>query len=321
MTSFIGDIRSSLLDKFKIPTFLGLGIILSGIGAGVYLVMQQQTFLSKAAPDLTAQNITFTNTTENSVAVSWQTLSPTASFVNFGQISFAEQTTLDDRDQAASTGPKPHLTHYATFKNLMPQTKYQFKIISGKLATDILKFTTAKPEATQSGFTPIIGSVLDGDTPLDEGIAYLSISGADAQSALIKPGGNFLIPISQIRKEDLSDIFPLVEGATAKLTIISDKGKATALFTLNPSSIPLPPLRLGQDTDLTDMDFSIPSPSPTVEELNKYDLNSDGKINSADNAIILLNFGKNPKNKRADLNSDKVVDQKDIDLMSPHINE
>lgn len=294
--------------KFKIPTILGLGIIFFGIAAGVYLVLHEQTFLSQAIPNLTPQDITFTNITEDSVVVSWQTQTPSVSFISFGQNNLQEQTNLDDRD--ADT-PKPHLTHYTTLKNLLPQTSYDFKITSGKKLTDILKFKTAQPPTTQTGFTPVIGSVLDGDTTLSDGIAYLSISGANTQSSLIKLKGNFLIPISQIRKEDLSDIFPLTEDMIAKLTIISDKGRATALFKLRPSSKPLPPLILGQDVDFT----------PSPEELTSYDLNSDGKINAADNAIILDVINKKTTNKKADLNKDGKVDQKDLDLMAKQINQ
>lgn len=301
------------MNKLKIPTLLGLGVIFFGIAAGVYLVLREQTFLSQAVPNLTPQNMTFTNITEDSVVVSWQTSSATISLISFNQVSFGQENlqegvVSDDRDTNA---PRPRLTHYVTLKNLLPKTEYQFKIISGKITSDTLKFETAEPLRNQAGFTPVIGSVLDGDTTLSDGIAYLSISGANTQSSLIKLKGNFLIPVSKIRKEDLSDIFPLTEDTTAKLTIISDKGKAIALFKLRPSSKPLPPLILGQDVDFT----------PSAQELTNYDLNGDGKINAADNAIILQNFGSNPKDKKADLNEDGRVDQEDLSLMSKHINQ
>lgn len=300
-------------NEHKIPTLLGLGIIFFGISAGVYLVLREQIFLSQAAPNVTPQSITFTSITDDSAVVSWQTPIPVLSLISFGQENFQEQTNLDDRDSnQPAGGPKAHLTHYTTLKNLLPQTSYQLKIISGKVNSDILKLKTSRPLTSQTGFTPIIGYVLDGNTPLSDGIAYLSISGANSQSALIKEGGHFLIPISQIRKDDLSDIFPATEDTIAKLTIVSDKGSVNALFKLKTTLKPLPPLKLGQDVDLT---------TPSTNELISYDLNSDGKINATDNAILLQNFGKNPKNPKADLNRDGVVDQKDLDLMAKQINQ
>jgi len=83
---------------------------------------------------------------------------------------------------------------------------------------------------------------------------------------------------------------------------------------------------LGQQIDLTASappDNTIPQPSPTTKDLNNYDLNSDGKINAADNAIVLQNIGqtKSSKDKKADLNGDNTIDQKDLDLMAKKLKE
>lgn len=309
-----------IFDKFKIPTLLGLGVIIVGIIAGVFLVVKEQIFLSQAATNLTLQNITLSNLTDDSATISWQTSTPIASFITFGQTSPDEQTILDDRDTNLPTGkPKAYSIHYVTIKNLLPKTTYQYKIVSGKILSEINKFTTAAPLNSQTGFRPIIGSVLDEDKPLNEGVAYLSIADTATLSSLIKDTGNFLIPLSQIRKADLSDTYPLTEDTTIKLTVISAKGSVNALFKFKTSDNTLPALKIGQDVDLTTQTQKPAIPSD--EELNIYDLNNDGKINAADNAIILQNFGKNPQNKKADLNKDGVVDQKDLDLIAKQINQ
>lgn len=304
------------LSRFKIPTILGLGIILVGIITGVFLTLQEQIFTSKASVTLSPQNITLANVSDTEVSISWQTSSPVTSFTTYGKDNPGEQTVLDDRDtNPPAGGPTSYSVHYVTIKNLLPKTTYQYKIVSGKISSEVDKFTTAAPLTSQTGFRPIIGSILDGDKPLNEGIAYLSIAGATIQSSIVKSSGNFLIPISQIRKIDLSDVYSLTEDTTAKLTIVSPKGQSIALFKLKDAEKELPPIKIGENLDLTD-----------IETLDKYDLNSDGKINATDNALILQNFG-NPstssglKNKKADLNGDGVVDQKDLDLMSKKINQ
>lgn len=304
-----------LINKFKIPTLLGLSIILLGLGSGLFLVLKEQVFLSQASPNSIPQNITLTNITENSVVISWQTNTPTTSFITFGEENPRQYTVLDDKDaDEKENKPKPHLIHYVTLKNLLPKTTYQYRIVSGKTALDIAKFQTASPLANHTELTPIIGSVMDGDIPLDEGVVYLSIPDAITQSTQIKSGGNFLIPLSQIAKTDLSDTFSPTEDVIAKLVIQSSKGEANVLFKLRSNLEPPPPIKLGQNIDLTLEET--PQPSPTITDLGTYDLNTDGKINAADNAIILQNFGKKPKDKKADLNSDGVVNQKDLDLMS-----
>jgi len=82
-------------------------------------------------------------------------------------------------------------------------------------------------------------------------------------------------------------------------------------------SVSQKPIKLGQNVDLTTTEETL----ITTNDLDKYDLNSDGKTNAADNVIILQNLGKNPKNTRADINEDAVVDQKDLDLMSQKLKE
>lgn len=305
-----------IFNKLKMPTILGLGIIILGIISGVFLTLREQVFISSASPSASPQNITLTNISDTQVSISWQTSIPITSFISFGKVDPNEVTVLDDRDTHPApygAGPTPYLIHYVTIKNLTPKTTYLYKIISGKLSSQTDRFTTAAPLTSQTGFRPIIGSVLDGNKPLEEGIVYLSITDATIQSALVVSSGNFLIPISQIRTADSLTNFPLTEDTLAKLTIVSPKGQATAQFRLKDSENGLPPLKLGQDLDFTDI--------ASGQDLKKYDLNEDGKINAADNAIILDNLGRNPKNKEADINKDGIVDQKDLDLMAQKINE
>lgn len=276
------------LIKFKIPTLLGLGVIITGIAVGVFLTLKEQTFFTKAAPTQAPQNITVSNIEDTSVVISWQTSSSVSGFVTFGQNNAVEQTSLDDKDPT-SDGPKPHLIHYVTIKNLLPKTNYQYKINSGKLTSKISTFTTSSPASNQNTFGPVIGSVNNSGKPLDEGIAFLAVSGAIIQSSLIKNVGSFLIPLTKIRKEDLSDILPLETQMNAKITIISPTEETIAVFNLKPEGESLPPLKSGESVDLTNTTSPTPSPSPVS---SIYDLNKDGKINAADYSVAQKNKGK-----------------------------
>lgn len=302
------------ITKFKIPTLLGLGIIFFGLIGGVYLVLREQTFLSQAAPSLSANEITITNTADSSVVISWQTNSGAPSFLTFGQNNPGAETVLDDQDE---NSPQAHSTHYVTLKNLLPKTSYQFKITTGKTTSEVQKFETAAPLTTQSGFAPIIGSVLDENTPLNEGVAFLSLPEGVVQSSIIK-AGNFLIPLSQIRRADLTDIYPLTEDLIAALTIKSAKGEASIKFKLKANSSPLPPIKLGENLDLTNQTEGNPSPAAPAYQ---YDLNGDGIVNTTDYTTLLQNLGKNPKNPKADINQDGVVDQQDRNLMTERLKE
>lgn len=298
----------SFINKFKIPTILGLAVIFAGITAGVFLSLQDQKFFAKASPALAPQNITLSNISDAEVTISWQTPAPTTSFVTFGIKSPGEETVLDARDSGV---PKEYSLHYVTLKNLEPESSYLFKIISGKFQSETQEFKTAKSLSSQNGFGPIIGTVLDGDKPLNEGIVYFSISGASIQSALIKNMGNFLIPISLARSTDLSDISRPKDDDVAKLTITSESGEASVLFKIKSQGVELPSVKLGQNIDLTIIDLTI------EEELSKFDMNGDSYVNTVDYSIVLQNFGL--QNRQADFNKDGVVDNIDLEEISKKI--
>lgn len=324
VSSFFLFIFSKLetLSKLRIPTVLGLFFVLLGLGVGVYLVLQNQSLLTQASSDQLPQNIVISNIEGNKVTLSWQTKSITSGFVTFGINNPSEQTALDDKDQSA---PKSYYTHHVNLLNLSPQTEYQFKIVSGKTSSDVQRFTTAM-ESSPTNSEPIIGTVLNRDETLDDAVAYLSIAGSIVQSASVK-NGNFLIPLSQIRQQDLSTILVPKIDTLGKITIISASGNSNILVRLNDIKGPLGPIKLGDTLDLTVNQPSnqiTPTPTPTTTanpDLLKYDLSGDGIINSSDYAVVLRNFGKSPQNKRADINSDGIVDQKDLSEMSKKINE
>lgn len=303
----------TFLKEFKIPTILGISIIFAGIIAGVLLVVKDKVFITKASPDLNPQNITISNITDESVTISWQTSAPTTGFIKYGKSSTDEQSALDDRDNKS---PQDHSVHYITLKNLMPKTTYKYQIVSGKAIFETSEFITADPIQNQSGIQPIIGSVLADKTALSEGIVYLSIDGAKVQSTLIKNNGSFLIPLAATRDLSLSNLFTFTLETTAKISVTSPVGGATVLFKLNPQNQTLPTINIGDNLDLTNI-----KPKTPINEMNVFDLNEDGEVNSADNAVILNNLNKPVTDKKIDLNNDGVIDQKDLDLLSKNINQ
>ncbi|QQG43705.1 MAG: fibronectin type III domain-containing protein [Candidatus Daviesbacteria bacterium] len=306
----------NILTKLRIPTLLGLAIILGGLGTGVYLVLQNQYLAVRATPETQPKNITVSNIEDTSAVISWQTDTAVPGFVTIGQKSDNEQTILDDRDQNV---PQLYFMHLVTVRNLSPATAYQYRIVSGKNKAEVAQFQTAAASLTENGFKPIVGSVLESGRPLKEGMAYLAISGALVQAGLIKDFGNFIIPIAKMRETNLQGVFQPSKQTTAKLSIVSGAGSATMVFNLTDDGKPLPSIKIGEQLDLT---ASIANASSSKSsDLDKFDLNNDRFINASDYGIVVKNLGKNPKEKRADLNSDGVVDKKDLDLMSQKISE
>ncbi len=315
--------KLSFLKEFKIPTILGLSIIIAGIAAGVLLVLNSHPFISKASPDLQPKDITVSNISDDSVAISWQTDGETTGFISYGQISEDENTTIDDRDNSSAGKLQNYTMHYVTIKKLLPKTTYKFKVLSGKINSKTDTFTTASPISDPLVVKPIIGTAADTDGPLKEGLAFISIPNMITQSALIKNNGNFLIPLTFIRTKDLNSIFSLSDPVIATLSIVSKNNKSTVTFNLANREQKLPVIKMGQNVDLTVVTATpIPSAnSPALSELDIYDLNGDGKINANDYAIALKNKGKKIKSLKANLNTDAIVDDNYLDKLKTTINQ
>ncbi|OGE14863.1 hypothetical protein A2769_01045 [Candidatus Daviesbacteria bacterium RIFCSPHIGHO2_01_FULL_37_27] len=299
----------NLLNRIRIPTLAGLTIIIVGMAAGIYLTLSNQTYVSQAAPEFAPNNVKITNIEDGSVSVSWVTDTKTPGFIVYSSAGNFNQTALDDLDDKI---PEAKLLHHVSLKDLTPETLYQFKIVSGKLTSAPLEFTTAKKSDSQNELSPIIGSVQDKDQFLKSGIVYLEVPGAVVQSAPIKSLGNFIIPLSKLRTVDLSDIFK-ISTPEAKINVITETpGLTGARFILGKAGSLIGPLIVGQTLDLT---IQVASPSALI----KFDLNGDGIINASDHSIVLTNLGKKPKVPASDLNEDGIVDKKDLDIISSEI--
>lgn len=287
----------------KIPTILGIGVLLVGLVGGVFLVSQNQlaVFQTKAAKSAEPQKITLANLSGNSASIYWQTEEESSGFIEAGPGSSLGLTFGDDRDSGA---PKPHKLHFSTLTNLTPNTTYYYKIVSGtnSYPTQPLSFKT--PENIQnSPNSPLIGQIVDVNSqPVNEALVILDITGNSNLATITKVSGNFILPLTSL--SDLST------NPNATLTVFNGEKSSRINLKLPFTQNSLPQIILGQDTDLVPLESSNSAELPI-----KYDLNKDGVVNALDAGIVFNNFGKKGKNIIGDLNGDEVVDQKDVDIL------
>ena len=84
----------------KIPTILGVLILIIGVVAGVFLVQKAQIFKIGANPESTPQDVRVTNVSNNSATISWVTDNETVAFVNWGDTDSLGETTQEDNSVA-----------------------------------------------------------------------------------------------------------------------------------------------------------------------------------------------------------------------------
>lgn len=311
------------MTTVKIPTILGLGILIIGLAVGVFLVAQSQSFLSKAGVTQQPKNVMVANLGPNSAAIYWQTDQSTPGFIQSGLTTSLGFTFKDDRDLNT---PEKHTIHFVTLTGLSPDTTYYYKISSGSVLYPKNEPSTFKttPDVSAIPHTPLIGRVLDNSLkPSEESLIVLDIPEAQGIATVTKTGGNFILPLANLKSKTLDKAYDLNVAQPLATLIVTgglESSKVTLkLPTLNPI---LPPIILGRDLKVSQKAASpsgIPI-TPNNQAISRYDFNKDGVVNALDFAIIVDNLGKRLKNKSTDLNSDGTVDQKDLDLMTKFLN-
>lgn len=259
----------------KIPTLLGIGVLLIGLFGGVFLVSQDQLaiFQTKATKSPEPQKITLVNLSGNSASVYWQTDKAATGFVEAGPNSSLGLTFNDDRDQGA---PKPHKLHFVTLTNLLPNTTYYYKIASGANLYPNQPSSFKTSEITSSSTnSPLIGQVVDENLqPVDEALINLNINGDLNLATSTKISGNFVLPLTSLTE--------FTVNTPATLTAFNGEKSSKVNLTLPFSQTALPQIILGKDMDLVPLESSA-----SVKTSISGDLNGDGVVNSLDSAIKL----------------------------------
>lgn len=243
-----------MLKQKRIPTLIGLFILLAGLGAGVFLVTGAQNFFLRAGPTAVPKEVEITNINDSGFTVSWITDEPVSGFIQYGEAGL-NQTAIDERD--LTTGETGSFsTHYVSVKNAKPATTYQFKVGSGAQTYDDdgqnFRVTTAPtislsaPEAD-----PAYGTILTATGETAGGvIVYLTLDNASPLSALVGSSGNWVVSLSLARSTDLSR-YAAYDPEEALIAIFvqgGDLGTASATVTAGQAS-PVPTIALGQTYD------------------------------------------------------------------------
>lgn len=269
---------------YRLPTILGLLLLLLTVAGGLILIRQGSTFLLRASPEIIPQQVKTTNVADDGFTISWITDDQTSGFVKYGPDINSALVAADDRDQlSGKTGN--FFTHHVTLKSLNPATNYYFKIGSGKKIFDNngqpYQLKTAPSLQTTSPPNDVAyGVVVDeNDLPVQGVIVYLSLANATTLSALTKSSGNWAIPLNLARSGDLSSYAPYDREASVEEIFAQGgpAGTATVIATTKNDS-PLPKILLGQSFDfrrMAETDFEAPEKPEALiqtQAVGKFDL-------------------------------------------------
>lgn len=234
--------------RTKIPSIIGLVILVFGMAAGVFLVSRDQVFRLGATGDVGPQDLRISNVGDNSFTVSWITDRETIGYVNWGQtasLGNTESTDLQNRKRV----------HSVTISGLSPTTTYYFTINSaGKdFDNNAIPWTVTTGPQLQSpvGSMLISGTVVtDKGTPAQNVLVYVNSGGMAQLSTLTSENGSWTIPLSSARDRSLAS-YANIDPSRTVLDIFV-QGGATGVSTaqIHPEQAnPAPNIILGESHD------------------------------------------------------------------------
>lgn len=244
------------LNQFKIkpqskrlPSLLGLLILLVGLTGGVFLIQRIRSLNTKATSETSPSQIRITNISSYSFTVSWITQNTNTGLVEFGESASLGQSQKDSRDKERST-PEKYLTHYVVVDGLKSETKYYFQIVSSgaKFGNSNKPFeVTTGPQKVPNDNDLAQGKILTPEgQPANGAIVYLSIANAVAQSSLTDSGGNWMIPLSTARSLDLQSFSNYDRNAQLEEIFVQGDSKTASATLTTGDDNPTPDITLGQ---------------------------------------------------------------------------
>lgn len=286
--------------KKRIPTIIGIILLLTGAITGVILVSKETGFLSRAAPEFAPQELTVTNISENSFTISWTTQQNTIGFINYGlDPSSLNETEQDDRSEVTNN-PGEHQTHHITIRGLQPQAIYYFKVGSGgnnqfyDNSGQPYTVTTASdlgaPPAADTAYGEVVNNA---DAPVEGAIIYINLPNAARLSTTSKNAGQWAISLSTARNKDLSSYANYdPQTSTMDILVKGPAGQSSRLVTTTGNDQPVATITLGQDYDLSKQQDVLEEPETDNVEAStesSFDLSPIGQVTEITEELTIIN--------------------------------
>lgn len=264
----------------RIPTILGLILLIGGIFAGVAFNNQELFLGSKASGDCKPINPQITNITHNSFDASFITTDTCLSNIVLGGKNIA-----DIRFVNTNTEPTPSKIHYFQINNLDAETSYSFYFLNNgeTFNSSLYQTKTARKPTVQIPSSNLAwGRVLNSDSkPAVDSIVYLNIPGASPLSSFVTSNGNWNISLAISFNDAKDDWFVSPKNIEEDVIVISQDGQATQITGNTSHNNPFPDIIIGRNS------FSLVPANPESDSISN--LNSVSQVSTNKNLEI-----KNP---------------------------
>ena len=255
------------MKKSKMPTIVGLLIIVIGLVAGIYLIRGTTYFKPQASEEISPKDVRITNVSDSSFTVTWTTVTDTKGFVNWGDSE--NSLSRVDSNEIAEEGS----THSVTVSGLDEDTAYYFKINSESVDYDNngIAWTTKTgpvlPPPSKSSIAS--GSILSAaGNAVPNAIVSVNVGGASPLSTVTSTNGSWVIPLSNLRVSNLLSYYSFDgESEIVEISVNAGSQGTSSAQILAIYANPTPTMILGETHDfknLTDTGVNI-SPEASLD--------------------------------------------------------
>jgi len=248
----------------RIPTIIGVIILIIGLAAGVFLVQYRQIFKLGATGDTAPKNVKISNISDTSLAVSWVTDTKTEGVVFWG----TSQGSLSRNENDELTGT--NITHRVTINGLSAGQTIFLKINSSGTVYDDSgspwQTSTGPSLAASTQADTISGTVLGADgNPMQNALVYVTVSGGSLLSTFTSQNGNWVVPISAARTADLANYIAIDDTKTlVEISVDAGLGNTSSAQIYPQSAKPAPAMTIGKTHDFTSLPPSNSSEIPSA---------------------------------------------------------
>lgn len=232
----------------KIPTILGIFILLFGIASGVILLNAKQIFRLGAEGDSSPKNIKISNISDSGLTVSFVTDKESRSFVKVAKDKYFVNDVSVKRETQKSK------THYLTVDKLLPNTSYFVSINSDGVNYFLNNPWSVKTAISlpmdRSGIN-IYGKVYSKSAePLRGAVVYLQCGNGGLLSTTTAEDGSWNVNIAQTRTPDGAGYLTIDENLTLIQILIQYDQMTSTITTYAGGNTTLPSIILGNNADL-----------------------------------------------------------------------
>jgi len=283
-----------MIKKHKIPTIIGITILVIATFAGVFFLRSTQVFRIGASATATPKDVRTSNLSDTSATISWTTGSATADFISWGK----SQKSLNTVEKESGTDQK-FLTHSITLTGLKPDTTYFYDINSDGNNFDnnglAWQLTTGDVISVNQNSNPVSGSVISSSgQPSKRALVYVDVGGY-LLSTLTSDAGNFVLQLASVRTSDLKQIAQIDPAQTLlTVSVQADDGETSSAQIFPQSANPIPPLVLGQVQDYRSLQPTGSGENPAVslslpvntDQQSKFNISTDSAAAKSTSVIL-----------------------------------